>query len=1690
MSRIVACLIVSWLPFAGADVAFAQEQGKPAAKVSFDKQIRPIFQTNCQGCHQPAKARGDYLMTSHDKLLAAGESGKKGVVPGQAAASYLVESIVPKNGKARMPENKPPLDAGDIELIKKWIDEGAVDDTPVNARQKIDSEHPPVYTYPPILPSLDYSPDGKQLAVAGFHEVLLIDTTTHALVGRLVGLSERVQSLRFSPDGGRLAVAGGSPGRMGEIQVWDVATKKLKMSAPSTADTLFGLSWSGDGARLAFGCTDNSVRVVDAATGEQIMFQGGHGDWVLDTFFSVDGKNVVSASRDMSVKLTEIATQRLIDNVTSITPGALKGGVQALGRHPKLDIFVAGGSDGMPRAYRVFRESARQIGDDANLIGELFPQMGRIFSVRFSPDGKKIATSSSLDGKGEIVVASYDHDADVPANIKGIMGKVPGARVAQEREALDAYRKKGIRELARFKTDATGVYAVAFHPDNVILAAAGGDGLVRLYDVTSKKLVKEFAPAPIQKIAKTIANPKLTYPKEAKLVKEKLPKETKVVSLAVEPKTIALASPYQYAQILVTATLSNGETFDATRIAAFQPPALATITPSGLVRPAAEGAGDIVITLDGKSATIPLAITGLQSTYNADFIHDVNPVLARLGCNQGTCHGANKGKNGFKLSLRGVDPVFDVRSFLDDHAGRRANVASPDDSLMLLKPSGGVAHVGGVVTRPGEPYYEILRNWIARGAQLKNETPRVTGIEIVPANPIVQNLGDKQQFRVVATYADGKKKDVSREAIVEVANIELAAADNTGLVTALRRGAVPVLARYDGAYSATTLLAMGDRAGFVWKDPPVYNRIDELTAAKWKRMKIEPSDVCSDLDYLRRVYLDLAGMPPTADDVRAFLADQRDSRQKREAVVDKLIGSPEYVDNWTNKWGDLLTVNRKYLGTEGATGFRDWIRKEIEANTPYDAFARKVLTASGSNKVNPPASYYKVLRDPPAIMENTTHLFLGIRFNCNKCHDHPFERWTQDQYYSTAAYFAHVELKGDPASGTQKVGGTAVETGRPLWEIVVDKTNGDVIHERTGQPSAPEFPYPAKHDTKPSETRRDALASWLTAPDNAYFARSYANRMWGYLFGIGIIDPIDDIRASNPATNPELLDYLAQEFVKSGFNVRHLQRLIVTSRTYQLAMNTNAWNEDDKTNYSHALPRRLSAETLYDALVRVTGSKTKGVRAAALPDSGVDLPGGFLATFGRPSRDSACECERTATMQMGPVMALVNGSTIAEAIGDPGNELAKLVAKEKDDRAVIGEVFLRILNRPASEKEIETCLTVMKSVDADHAKLLETLKNRETEVVAIKAKLEAQRQSGIAKAKSELDAHEKAIAPRVAEQEKQRQAAIAKAQEAVKKYEADLASAASEWAKKQNTSVAWHLVEPKSAVSTNNAKLDIKPDRSIVAQGGKNENDVYTITYETPLKGISAVRLEVLTDPSFPQNGPGRAKDGNFVLTEFQVFVQPAGSKDLPKKLDLTSPLADFSQLSFDVRFAVDNDEANRDRGWAVSPATGLIHWATFQLRDGVSFDPGTVITVKFTHNYREKTYNLGRFRVSFATEKTPVGLSIAEDYKDIILTPAEKRTKEQTALLVAFFRKADPKLRELEKALADAQRPVPVDARLQELQGTLTEISRPIGEDERVLQLRSDIKMSASQLANPRLTAVQDIAWALINSPAFLFNH
>jgi WD40 repeat protein/mono/diheme cytochrome c family protein len=471
----------------------------PNAPVSYFKKIRPLFQANCQGCHQPAKAKGGYIMTDFAKLLEGGESvadGERAIIPKDPAHSLLVKQITPDQGQAEMPPKKPPLAEAELQLIRRWIAEGAIDDTPPNARQRFDAAHPPIYERPPVITSLDFSPDGLLLAVAGFHEVLLWKGDGSELLARLVGLSERIQTIRFSPDGKRLAACGGRPAQMGEVQIWDVEKRKLALSVPVGFDTVYGVSWSPDGKSLSFGCPDNSLRAINAETGAQILQQNSHTDWVLGTVFTHKGDQLVSIGRDMSAKLTEVATQRFIDNISSITPGALRGGLQSVARHPQRDEFLVGGADGIPQVYRLVRKTQRRIGDNALCIRKWPAMEGRIYAVAFAPDGTKFAAASSLDGKGVVNFYNYDFNTDMPQEFVNIEGKDDGARTDDEKKRLAAHYVSDVKLLASMPFD-SGLYALCYRPDGSSIAVAGEDGKVRIISTGEAKVSKEFVPVPL-----------------------------------------------------------------------------------------------------------------------------------------------------------------------------------------------------------------------------------------------------------------------------------------------------------------------------------------------------------------------------------------------------------------------------------------------------------------------------------------------------------------------------------------------------------------------------------------------------------------------------------------------------------------------------------------------------------------------------------------------------------------------------------------------------------------------------------------------------------------------------------------------------------------------------------------------------------------------------------------------------------------------------------------------------------------------------------------------------------------------------------------------------------------------------------------------------------------------------------------
>ncbi len=1708
----VTCAVLLVLPATFA--IFEQKwlnaaEPSPPAAVSYTQHIEPIFRTNCQGCHQPAKAQGDYSMTLFADLLSAGESGEAAVVPGKPAESHLLLQVATVDGQAAMPKKGKPLSEAEVDLIRAWIAAGAIDDS-IPSSTQYNSEDPPVYTRAPLITSLSYSPDGKWLAATAFQEVLIIDTATLETVKRLVGLSERIESLSFSPDSQRLAVTGGSPGRLGEVQVWNVVTGELLLSKQVTYDTIYGGCFSPDGRLIAFGCSDNTVRAIDAETGEQRLHQGAHDDWIAACVFSPDGKHLVSAGRDMTVKLTEVETERFVDNITSITPGALRGGISSLAMHPDRPEVLVGGADGTPKVYRLFRETERKIGDDANLI-RAFPAMpGRIFSLAIGPKGKHLAAASTLDGHSQVTVYPYDFSGDLPEDVKQAMKKRIADRDEKETQLINQYTSQTSAATSTYELQGNSLYALTFAPDGRHLALGGSDGIVRIIGVEDGLLKSEFTPVPLIEKSESIAEharlvaghgrplPSEARPDlevEAQLLPSKLLRGNELIELTIEPPAINLSSTREAVQLVVTGTYAGGQVCDLTRLVQIEAGELVEVDELGLVRPQQSGSGQLQVRFGQLSRTIPVTVADLSHRAAVDFVRDVNPLLSRLGCNAGTCHGAQKGKNGFKLSLRGYDPLEDVRALSDDLSSRRLNTAAPDASLMLLKPLGTVPHEGGALLAKDSVHYETLRSWIAEGAKLDTTSKKVARIELSPTKPVIEQENSWQQFRVVAHYADGHSRDVTQEAFIETGNAEVCKSYQGGRVQAVRRGEAPILARYEGAYAAATVTVMGQRDGFAWNEPNAYSTIDKLVADKWERMKIAPSPVCDDAEFLRRVRLDLTGLPPSLDEVRAFLADQRPSKIKRSTLVDQLIGSSDYVEHWTNKWADLLQVNSKFIGTDGAKAFRKWIRDAIDENRPYDEFAHDVLTATGSNKEHPAASYYKILREPDLIMENTTHLFLAIRFNCNKCHDHPFERWTQDQYYELAAYFAQTGLKADPAGGNEKIGGTAVEGAKPLYEVVYDKADGEMLHVRTNKPVTPEFPYTCDFEVRESATRREQVAAWITSANNPYFAKSFVNRLWGYLTGVGLMTPLDDIRAGNPPTNPELLEHLSQEFVRSDFNVEHVLRLICNSRTYQLSVATNEWNRDDTLNYSHATARRLPAEVLYDAVHSVTGAVSAipgvapGTRAAALPDVALQLADGFLNNLGRPVRESACECERSNELQLGPVMALVSGPTVGKAISDPQCALPQLAKRtELSEEQIVREIYLRVLARQATDQEVATVVTSANTIGDDHQKVLTAVAEREAWWTTEREKRELARLQDLDNAKVALAARRADIASERQRLELERIEKLAEAEKILAEYDLKSIAVANKYLSDHQQQPNWFPLAPVSAKSSNKDDIAVQPDRSLVVSGEAGKGTT-TLTFRTPLRGIRGFRLEALAQPSIPGGGPGLSSNGNFVITEIELDAAPIGNLENKTRIPIARGEADFSQPNFAVEQAFDAQTRDQ-RGWAISPRGGTTHWAIFETKEPIDIEGGVELTFNIHQYHNADQHRLAHFRISVTTDEGEIRLGLPEEFASLGVVPEAKRTPETLGGLLAYLKANDAERAKLTDAVTTLKSPLAEDREVERLSVLIGKLEQETSVDPKLVQLRLDATASQQQFENQRLTLAQDLTWALINSPAFLFNH
>jgi hypothetical protein len=764
--------------------------------------------------------------------------------------------------------------------------------------------------------------------------------------------------------------------------------------------------------------------------------------------------------------------------------------------------------------------------------------------------------------------------------------------------------------------------------------------------------------------------------------------------LLVSPPAVTLESPEATQQLLVTAADSTRK-IDHTRDAAFESlnPQIAAVDATGLVSPRSEGRTDIVVRHGAETVRVPVAVSGLKKPAPIAFDAQVIPILTKAGCNSGGCHGKAEGQNGFKLSVFGFDPQADYQALVMEGRGRRIFPAAPEQSLFLRKATAQMAHGGGRKILPKSLPYQRLLRWITEGSRRLDDDKAnaVAAIAIEPEQQVLSFHGT-QQLRVTAIDAVGRRRCVTMEAEYASNAATIAGVDRRGWIQANDvPGEAAILVRFMGHVAVCRVTI--PRPGLRFPRPPEANFIDRLVWDKLERLGIAPSELADDATFLRRVYLDTIGTLPTPAEARAFLASTDPG--KRAKLIDQLLGRPEYADYWTMRWADILRVDRDKVTPQGGVGMSRWLHRQFADNRPYDAFVRDILTVRGDLVAEGPGAFYKVLDTPDELSRSISQLFLGVRIACAQCHHHPSERWGQNDYYALAGFFTGVTRKKLPSGSDALVAGPGV----------------DLQHPRTGKPVAARGLGAAPADFARSPDRRTALAEWMTAPDNPYLASAIANRLWAHYFGRGLVEPIDDLRATNPATNEPLLAELAKHLRSVKYDLKAFTRTLLNSRVYQLSARTNASNASDEQNFSHAAHKALPAEVLLDAICQVTGVPEKfngwpeGYRAIQVWDN--RMPSYFFRIFGRPVRASVCECERSEEPSIAQALHLMNSPEIADKIRARTGTARRLADAGKPPREVVDELYLATLARYPSDRERAIMLDVFTQSGEDRRAAVE-----------------------------------------------------------------------------------------------------------------------------------------------------------------------------------------------------------------------------------------------------------------------------------------------------------------------------------------------------------------------------------------------
>ncbi|MEO1971832.1 MAG: DUF1549 domain-containing protein [Pirellulaceae bacterium] len=747
------------------------------------------------------------------------------------------------------------------------------------------------------------------------------------------------------------------------------------------------------------------------------------------------------------------------------------------------------------------------------------------------------------------------------------------------------------------------------------------------------------------------------------------------IAVRVFPAEVHLTTVRDRQSLIVQAEYASGLTEDITSTAVF---ALADDSAVRLenatLYPKADGTTKLIVSFSNQTVEVPITVERATDDPAISFQLDVMPVFMKSGCNTGSCHGAARGKDGFNLSLFGFDPNGDHNRLTRELGGRRINLANFEQSLMLAKATGSVPHTGGARFDKKSERYETLLRWHEAGAPNDSgDIPKVLSVELYPPTAVLNGAGATQKLTARAKYSDGTDRDVTSLAVFSSNNDNSATVSPDGIVTAAKRGESFIMARFETQTVGVHFISLPKGLEFTWNEVPENNYIDGLMHNKFKKLRIQPSGLCSDEEFLRRAFIDVVGGLPTVEEYEQFMAN--DDPKKREQLVDDLLGRKEFVELWVMKWAELLTIRTTRAVTyKPMLRYYNWLQERIANNVPMDQMVRELLSANGGTFANAATNYYQNETNTLKVSENVAQVFMGMRIQCAQCHNHPFDRWTMDDYYSFGAFFAQIGRKRGED---------------PRETIIFNSGGGEVRHKVGNRVMTPKFLGGETPDLK-GRDRREVVAAWLASDDNPYFAQNLANIVWAHFFGKGIINEVDDIRVSNPAVNPELIGALSSKFSEYKYDFKRMVRDICTSRTYQLSTVTNSTNESDSTNFSHALLRRMRSEVFLDAITSVTTTKNKfrglpnGARAVQISDG--NTTNYFLTTFGRAKRETVCSCEVVMEPNLSQALHLLNGDTVQQKVAQ-GGVVSGLLEAEATPKQIIEHLYIRCMTRKPTERE-------------------------------------------------------------------------------------------------------------------------------------------------------------------------------------------------------------------------------------------------------------------------------------------------------------------------------------------------------------------------------------------------------------------